>query len=81
MIRGLFIFYDLRKVEGDWNKAYLSRTEGNNEKGSIAWKFKVRKLEAGEYNLTFAPPSGGGEKKSKIRKQGREFKTNKEKEG
>jgi len=30
-----------RKVEGDWNKAYLSRTEGNNEKGSIAWKFKV----------------------------------------
>ena len=32
---------------------------------------------AGEYNLTFAP----GGKKSKIRNQGREFKTYKEKEG
>ena len=39
---------------------------------------------AGEYYLTFAPPppqGGGGGKKSKIRNQGREFKTYKEKEG
>ena len=40
------------------------------------------RLCSGEYNLTFAPPPlRGGEKKSKIRNQGREFKTYKEKEG
>ena len=35
----------------------------------------------GEYNLTFAHPSGGGENKSKVRGRGREFKNYKEKEG
>ena len=38
-------------------------------------------IGAGEYNLTFVPPPQGGEKKSKIINQGREFKTYKEKEG
>jgi len=30
-----------KKVEPDWHKVYLARCEGNDEKGSITWKFQL----------------------------------------
>lgn len=31
-----------RKVEGDWNMVYVSRMEGNCDKGVVSWKFKMQ---------------------------------------
>jgi len=30
-----------RKVEADWNMVYVSRMEGNCDKGEVSWKFKM----------------------------------------
>ena len=41
----------------------------------------IQILQQGSIILLLPTPQGGGEKKSKIKNQGREFKTYKEKEG
>ena len=48
-----------RKVEADWDKVYLARTEGSQEKGYISWKIslednlKVGKVEVIVQSTTF----------------------------
>ena len=41
-----------RKVEADWDKVYLARTEGSQEKGSISWKISLEdNLEVGKVEV------------------------------